>query len=706
MTTIASHNQLMTSALWGKIIDLFANERERWPLWLPVFFAVGVGLYFALSTEPPLWLSPAIMLPLCLLGWAFRLRQEILLGALAMASMVFGFAIAQTHAVLLSAPALSRPIGPTTVIGRVIEVEKQRTGQRVTLDRISINSLKGPPPYRVRIKLPRHVPDIRPGERLSLRATLMPPPTPSIPDGYDFARQAWFDRLGAVGYAFSAKRLSPVPSDGLFDRFAIGLSALRHDLTGRIANAIGGDAGAVAAALMTGERSGISSELNEAYRNSGLYHLLSISGLHMAMVAGLALMVIRRLFALFEFIALRYPIKKWAAATAVLVTFAYLLISGLMAPSLRSFFMTCLVLLGVLLDRQAISMRLVAWAAVAVLIYAPESLIGPSFQMSFAAVVALIAAYEGPFRRFSSGGWDEKEERPWWRKPAIYILASVATTLVATLATAPYALYHFNRLAPYGLVANLLALPLTGMAIMPLVMLAFLLMPIGLEELALKPLGWAVEAVNLIALEVGSWKGAGLLLPEPSFTGLIAITFGGLWLCLWQGRWRSVGLLPIILGMIWSGGNKPPDILIAADLSPLAVRAADGRLLFFNEKGNNFAREVWLRRNGSDLPPEVWPSSGESADGSLACDGWGCLYQRNGHRVAFVKSAEALEEDCRNVDLIVSLLPLGRSACKGGAQKIDRYDLLRKGAHILRLAPEGMTIETTADKRGDRLWSR
>jgi competence protein ComEC len=706
MGGIGRHNRFMPSGIWEKLTDLFAAERERWPLWLPVIFAIGVGLYFALPAEPALWLAPAIMLFLCFFGWGFRQRQEILLGILACSAMVVGFAIAQTHAVLMTAPTLSRPIGPTNVIGRVVEVEKQRNGQRVTLDRLSVNGLKGQPPHRARIKLPRHAPDTQPGERLSLRATLMPPPTPSLPGGYDFARQAWFDRLGAVGYAYSAKRLSPVPTDGFFDRFAIGLSALRHELTGRIAKAIGGDAGAVAAALMTGERSGISPELNEAYRNSGLYHLLSISGLHMAMVAGLALMVVRRFFALFEFIALRYPIKKWAAATAVLVTFAYLLISGLMAPSLRSFFMTCLVLLGVLLDRQAISMRLVAWAAVAVLLYAPDSLLGPSFQMSFAAVVALIAAYEGPFRRFNAGDWGEREERPWWRKPLIYVIASIATTIVATLATAPYALYHFNRLAPYGLVANLFALPLTGIAIMPLVMLAFLFMPFGLEDWALRPLGWAVEAVNLIAIEVGGWPSAGLLLPEPSFLGLIAVTYGGLWLCLWKGSWRAFGLVPIIIGLISSGGGKPPDILIGGDFSPLAVRTTDGRLLFASEKGNNFAREVWLRRNGGDLPPGLWPSSGSSEDGSLACDGWACLYHKNGHRVAFVKSPEALEEDCGKADLVVSLLPLGRQTCKGGAQKIDRYELLRKGTHVLHLEPEGLSIETVAEKRGDRLWSR
>ncbi len=697
--------RLMPSRIWEKLVEFLAAERERWSLWLPVIFALGIGLYFALPVEPPLWLSPAFMLPLCLFGWVFRLRQEILLGVLACSALVFGFAIAQTHAVLMAAPTISRPIGPTNVIGRVVEVEKQLTGQRVTLDRLSITGLKSKPPHRVRVKLPRHAPETQPGERLSMQATLMPPPTPSLPGGYDFARQAWFDRLGAVGYAFSSKRLSPVPTDGLFDRFTIGLSALRHELTGRISKAIGGDAGAVAAALMTGERSGISSELNEAYRNSGLYHLLSISGLHMAMVAGLALMVVRRLFALSEFVALRYPIKKWAAAVAVLVTFAYLLISGLMAPSLRSFFMTCFVLLGVLLDRQAISMRLVAWAAVAVLLYSPDSLLGPSFQMSFAAVIALIAAYEGPFSRFNAGGWGEKEERPWWRKPMIYVIASIATTIVATLATAPYALYHFNRLAPYGLVANLLALPLTGVAVMPLAMVAFLLMPFGLENWALQPLGWAVEAVNMIAIEVGNWKGAGLLLPEPSFAGLLAVTFGGLWLCLWKGNWRKLGLLPIILGLVTAGTGPPPDILIATDFSPLAVRAADGRLLFAQEKGNNFAREIWIRRNGSDLPSGLWPSSGISEDGLLACDGWGCLYSKNGHRVAFVKSPDALEEDCRQTDLVVSLLPLGRQACKGGAQKIDRYELLHKGAHVLRLDPEGLRIETVAEKRGDRLWT-
>ena len=346
-------------------------------------------------------------------------------------------------------------------------------------------------PARVRLRLSaRQGAAAEIGAWVELRAVLRPPSPPVAPGAFDFQRHAYFQRLGGVGFAVTVARRTAPPGEvqaSVFAPWRLALAGLRIEIADRIRAALDGPAGAVAAALMTGDRRAIPAHVLADMRDSGLAHLLAISGLHVGLVAAILFFGLRAALALVPKVALRYPIKKWAAAAALVGAFGYVLISGASVSTQRAFLMVGVVLLAVMVDRTAISMRLVAWAALIVLAMAPESLLGPSFQMSFAAVVALVAAYEVLRRRLSA--W--RAEAGTLRRAGLYLVGVGITTIVATAATAPFAVYHFNRFAEYGLAANLAAVPLTALWVMPWAMAAFCLMPAGLEAVALTPMGWA-----------------------------------------------------------------------------------------------------------------------------------------------------------------------------------------------------------------------
>lgn len=683
-----------------------ASERERWALWVPVAFGLGIAVYFALPDEPPWGLGAALTALAALLA-AARWRRFVegdgawFVAWLALGLVGAGFTAAHIRTAQVSAPVLAERVGPTTVTGRVAEVEMLPEATRVTLDKPRV--VRVAPhrtPERVRVRLPRTAPELVPGQWLSVRAVLSPPPAPAAPGAYDFQRAAFFQRLGAVGFAVGSVEIVAEPADDAAGSFALALQRLRQAITATVRDTIGGPAGAVAAALMTGDRAAIPKDLMDAIRDSGLAHLLAISGLHIGLVAGILFVGVRGALALVPPLALRHPIKKWAAVAAIPGAAAYALISGATVPTQRAFLMIGLVLIAVVVDRRGLSMRLVAWAALVVLALQPESLLGPSFQMSFAAVVALIAGWEvmSARRRFD-------ETPAFWRRGMFRYLGGVAlTTLIAGTATAPFALYHFNRYALYGLVANMIAVPATALWIMPWAVLAFLLMPFGLEGLALAPMGWGVALVNAVAREVAAWPGAVALLPAMPTWGLALVTAGGLWLSLWRRRWRLAGLGAVAAGMVSIALVRPPDILIDAG-GLVAVRGDDGSLAVSSARAGRFTREAWLRQAGLEADAaQAWPASGTSADGRLACDGLGCIVRAHGHAVALVKDRAALIEDCWRADVVVSTIALGRDPCRGRAKVIDGRAFRQGGAHALWLTPDGVRIESVNANRGRRPW--
>ncbi len=680
-----------------RLRDEFMAERERWPLWLPAFLGLGVALYFALPFEPPHWPAPLAFALLALLALWGRSRGDLLLAILPLAALALGFGAAGLRSDFVAAPRLEHRLGPVAVEGRVVEVELLEHGRRITLDRLSIaQRAPAATPSRIRVRLRGEEPPLLPGDTVRLRAVLLPPSGPVAPGAFDFQRHAYFLRLGAVGYAYGKAEVERAPPHG----FRLWLMALRDGIAARVVAGLPGPEGGIAAALMTGERGAIPPDVVEAMRDSGLAHLLAIAGLHLGLVTGALFFGLRALLALVPWIALRYPIKKWAAGAAMTGAAFYLFITGATVPTQRAFIMAGVVLLGVIIDRTSISMRLVAWAAAIVLLIQPEGLLGPSFQLSFAAVVALIAAYEALRHRLL--GWGRREG--WWRAPAHYVAGVAFTSLITGLATIPYSLYHFDRLAAYGVVTNLIAVPVTALWVMPWAILCFVLMPFGLEAIALAPMGWGLSAVIWSAKTVVSWPGSVAILPAMPLWGLALVSLGGLWLCLWQRPWRWAGIGGLVLGLASIALDRPPDVIVSGDARLLAVRAADGEVMTAPLRGDGFEVDTVLKRAGRTARA-AWPEGdAPSADGRLRCDGLGCIYRAGGQVVALVEQREALFEDCRNASVIVSRVPV-RLRCPSAQLVIDRTALSREGGHALWLSPRHVAVESVRAWRGERPWT-
>ena len=685
----------------GHLGAAWAAERQRLFLWAPVLFGAGGGLYLTLPAEPIAWAAPAAAGLFTLAALLLRRNIAPALGLAALALFAAGVAAADWRTERVRAPVLASPIGPTEVSGRVVWVGAGEELQRYLLDRVRIEGLTpAETPARVRLSVrSRSSGDpAPPGTRLTARASLRPPPTPVEPGAWDFARQAWFQQIGAVGFAYGAPAPLAAP-EGDGGGLSSLLSSIRHRVSTRILAHTAPSAGPFAAALLTGDRSAIEDSTLGAMRDAGLAHLLAISGLHVGLVAGFIFFAARGLLALVEPVALRMPIKKWAAVAALVGAAAYLLLSGMSVPTQRAFVMVGLVLFAIMLDRASLSMRLIAWAALLVLAAAPESMLGPSFQMSFAAATALIATYEAarrPFARLAARGGLAL-------RPLVYLAGVALTSLVAGIATGPFAVYHFNRFADYGLLANLGAVPITGMWIMPWGMVALVLMPFGLEGLALAPMGWGIDAVVWIARQVAAQPGAVTLVPAMPAAALLTITVGGLWLCLWRSRWRFLGLAVIGGGLLLAGLDRRPDILVDGDARVMAVRGEDGRLWLSTRQRGRFVTDMWLRRDGQAEVP-IWPRAGAGAPAAgLRCDTLGCIRRQGDRTIAFVRDPRALSEDCGRADLVISTVPVW-DLCPSPEAVVDRFDLWRGGAHALWLEPDGARVETVAEARGARPW--
>lgn len=709
-------------------------DRDRWALWLPVFLGGGIVAYFSLSREPSLlWAAAGFLLAILLTFLGARQDRQALRWALALSlaapclgAFTAGMLLAQGHARLAAAPVLQERLGPVSVEGRLEALEPRLGRARVILSPVRIDGLDPAlTPHRVRLTVasPAGEGGTFPamGSWVSLRAVLLPPPEPAFPGGFDFSRTAWFERIGAVGYGVS--RLGVVTGameqgGSIIRRFMARVDDARGIIFQRVTGQIEGANGAIAAALMTGERGHIPAPIMDSIRVSGLAHLLAISGLHIGLVTGILFFATRAALALSPSLALRYPIKKWAAAGALVGAFFYLLLTGATVPTQRAFMMTAVVLLAVMVDRAALSMRLVAWAAVVVMVFAPQAVLGPSFQMSFAAVVALIAGYEALRERRlrhpvspGHGGWGMG------RTIFRYGLGVMITTIIASLATAPFALFHFNRLSVLGLVANLIAVPATALWVMPWAVVAYVLMPVGLESLALVPMGWGIALILWVAEGVAGLPGAALSFPAMPVWGLALLVLGGLWLAIWRGAWRLAGIPLIVAGLGAQALASPPDLILARGGHGFGVVLPQGVLVVGGEGVSRFERESWSRWAGYARPVSLNASSVRGAvrgalagqESDLRCDSLGCVLDRKGQRIVVILRPEALG-DCEGADLAVML---GRAAsrvalkdhCHGARRILHWQNLGEEGAHALWLGRGGrMTIRSVAMARGDRPW--
>ncbi|MCO6416774.1 ComEC family competence protein [Siccirubricoccus sp. KC 17139] len=602
------------------------------------------------------------------------------------AAAAIGFGLATWHAGR-QPPMPELPRGATILTGRIAQVELLPEGRRLT---IAAPSLDGGAPLarQVRVRLKADDPARpAPGDGIRLRALVRPPSAPAYPGAWDFQQAAFFSGLAGSGFALGRAEVTPGAAGPAF-------AALRAGIEARVTAAIPGPAGAVAAALLTGGQSAIPPADLGAMRESGLAHLLSVSGLHIAIVMGLGFWLLRAGLALVPAVALRLPVKPIAALGALALGGAYLALTGGQVPMLRSFAMAALVTLALLAGRRALSLRGWALAATLVLAVNPAAVLGASFQMSFAAVLALIAGWEWLRPRLPRpelGGW---RRRLW-----LAGFGLVATSLLAGAATTPFGLHHFGRLQLYGVAANALAVPLTSLLVMPAGMAAAALMPFGLERWALLPMGWGVEGILAIARCVAAWPGASLAVPPIPAWGLGLASFGMLWLCLWQGPWRGFGLPLILLGLLSGLWERPPDILVSGDGRLIAFRADEGMFLQRQSGASAFTREAWQRLFGV---AEARALPREGAAGGMACTAGACTLRAvpEGPAVALLRGA-APAAHCAGAALVISAEPV-RGHC--AAQVIDRFTVWRHGPHAVWLAPDGVRVVSDRQWRGDRLW--
>jgi competence protein ComEC len=673
------YDPLMQRALFWWI----TAERGRFVLFLPVFFGVGVLAYFGRVSEPSAFLA---LLPVCVGGvfavcvWRWPLVRAV---ALCLVFGAAGFADAWWSAAR-APPWNALPTGAAVLTGRVSLVEVLPKGRRITL---RTPSLDGDEPLardlRIRLRAKDALP-VAPGDVVSVRALVRPPSPPDVPGGWDTQRDAFFAGLGGYGFAIGpCQMLERAPP-----QFWRGV---RENIAGRILAALPGARGAIAATLLTGLGTAIPAADRAAFQDSGLAHLLAVAGLHIGIVMALVFGVFRVALSAFEYPALHWPTRRIAALAALAAGGLYLALTGGHLPIVRSFAMAALFTLGVLTNRRAISLRSLAFAAMLLLAWSPSELVGVGFQMSFAAVLALIASAEvlaPSMARLRTGRW--------WSAPAVYTAGLVLTSLVAGTASLPFAAYHFGRATLYYVPANVLAVPLTAFWVLPWGLAALALMPFGLEHLALTPMGVGIDGLLAIAHFVAAWPGAARNVAHMSPAALALAAAGMVWLGLWRTRLRLLGVLPI-LAAVPLLFTPAPDIVLGPQAEVIAARLGDTVLVEHARRATPIELEA---------PPHFWgidhaadfPAAGAAADGAAVCDPAACRLTIRGLRVILLRNATGLP--CG--PLLVSAQTL-RGAC-AGAPVADRALARRSGAVAIRLGAGGAVFVTDRDIRGDRPW--
>ena len=655
--------------------------------WVPVFIAVGIAVWFALPFEPGLAFYGAALAVLTAAVLARRFGPELAFPVAVIAGcMAAGVLACGVRAHSVAAPMLDfRYYGP--VQGRITDIDRSQTDAlRITLDRVVLEDvapLRTPRKVRVSLGKQPFIPE--PGQVVLLTAFLAAPEGPSEPGGFDFRRMAFFNRLGAVGYTRSPVMLWQSPEDG-----AQVINRLRTRLSQAIMAQIPGDSGAFASGVMTGDRSGISLDTVQALRDSNLAHLLAISGMNMAFVTGFVFMLLRYGVALIPPLALRVNAKKLAAVAAFGVALFYLLLSGANVATTRAFLMVCVMLGAILLDRRALTMRSVALAAVVLLLAEPESLTEPGFQLSFAATIVLIAGYGALSRGVM------QERLPRWIMP---VFTLVLTSVLAGVATAPFAAAHFNRFTDYGLLANLLTVPVMSL-LMAAGVMATLLAPLGLAAPALWVMDMSARWILFVAHWVAGLDGSVTAIVEPGAAVLPLIAFAGLWAVLWRGRARWVAVLPLVLGFgLWAGATRPV-MLISGDGILVGLWGRDGRALS-SPRGAGFAAKTWIENDGDLALPEVAAirSGFSGAKGARAFElaGWrGIILGGKG-------AVDAFPAACATVNFVImpaALAPI--TPALAGCLVIDRSILDETGALSAEVAGDALILHPT--RKAKRIW--
>jgi competence protein ComEC len=683
----------------GWLLKNIAREIEQRRLfpWVAVFFGIGIILFFQADGQPALWAPVGAFALFGAAAIAFRWNLAVFSALIAFTALFAGFTAGVIRTRSVAAPALTR-IVITPVTGFIEAIDDREVGKRLLLRVTEMKDVaEAERPKRVRVSV-RKGEGLSPGQSIAGTARLLPPPQAAWPGGYDFARDAYFKGIGAVGSMVGqVRQVDPSTKPDLSLWLAARVDEARNALTERIASAIGGAAGGVGAALVTGKRGLIPEPTNNILRGAGIYHIVSISGLHMVLAAGTFFWLVRALLALAPGLALLWPVKKIAAMAAIIGATVYCIFSGSDVATERSLIMTLVMFGAVLVDRPALSIRNLSIAALIVLAREPEALLGPSFQMSFSAVAAMMALV--PLVH-----WKRIEKAPatLFERGLLAIgqamLGLVTTTLVASIATAPFAAYHFQSLNPYGLIGNALALPLVSLVVMPSAVLGVLAYPFGLDRPVWQFMGVAVSQVLDASAWVGSFSGSTTFVPALDVVALVLLSIGLIVLTIPASSLRWLALLPAGAGLAFVATPHRYDIFIDRDGAGAAIRGKGGQLAIVG-RPPDFVAEQWLHADGDARSAD---------DGSLRqearCDAGGCVVAAAGGRwIAFVQDFSAFEEDCRRATVIVTRLK-APPTCRA-LFVLDGEELKERGAMTIRFSPEAVEVRSVRKGREIRSWS-
>jgi competence protein ComEC len=673
---------------------LLEAERAQLPPWVVVGLGTGIAAWFALD-GPRQWQAfMCLCAALTLVGFSHGGgRAGRALGWFALAATA-GCALVWARSTLVEQPRLPRA-AVTQLSGSVELVEHLASRDKVRLT-IHPTTPGLPPHIRVSVDEDKAPTGIAPGAVVDMRARVAPPPPMALPGTYDFARDAWFWGIGAVG-----KPLGPVTVTRQGQ--ARGLDGVREALRVHIENRLPASPAGIAVALATGDQNAVDKDDADAMRRAGLTHLLSVSGLHIAAVVAFAMFLSLKLLALSERLALRFNLVLVSAGVAAAAGIGYTLLTGAQVPTVRSCVAALLILAGIALGRDALSMRLIAAGALIVLIFRPEALAGPSFQMSFAAVTSIVALYSTRRARRLL----QRREEGIVARIGRSLFGIIATGLVVEVALAPMALFHFHRAGLYGTFANIVAIPLTTFVIMPTEAAALAFDAFGWG----RPFWWAcgasIDGLLRLAHAVSSTRGAVALLPSMPSWAFGLMMAGGVWLCLWNTRLRLLGLIPFAVGAVGAALAPSPDLLITGDGMHLAV-VDHGTPLLLRDRAGDYVRTLVAEASGFDGDPEdlgARPYSSCTNDACVALIRKGAVQWRLlATRSAYPIDWATLTAACADADIVVSDRRLPRG-CNPRWLKLDPPALRRTGGLAIYLGNRPR-VDSVAERVGQHPWAQ
>ena len=685
--------------LLGRVISYlrasYALQSGRFVVWAPVFLCAGIWTYFNLPNEPSLIAVDGLAVPVVGLFWIGRHSSIALLIGL----VLLGFGISKARQEIVATPMLRATVSSSDISGYIADADNRGGNKRVLVIELdSANNVpEGELPKRVRIST-FNAPTALIGDHVRFTARLSPLPTPVMPGGFDYGRDLYFQSIGAMGSNITPPVFEerPVPWKFVERRF---FHKLRSVMGARITAAIPGPIGAFANSIVTGERASIPAEMNTSLQISGLAHIISISGLHMSLVAGGVFWVMRAFLALFPVLALNYPIKKWSAVAALIVGFVYMLLADSGSATERSYIMIAVMFFAILVDRPAVSMRNIALAALIILVFNPEEAVRASFQMSFLAVMGIVAFFEYWNNRPVDMNAHEASRLSRFSRFSLKLFAgSVLTTIVAGSLSSIAAVYHFGRVSPYGTISNALALPIADLIVMPAAMFGVLLMPFGLEYWPFKLVEIGLQAIMWISDSIATLPYANGMVPQPSLFGVSFMVAGALIICLVLGAFRWLGAGLILAGMYLGATVHLPKILIEDRASNVAIGDEAGNYVLADANKGKFAADKWLQSNGQL----------ETMEASAARAGWTCAENMcfsdlASMSVAYVHEPSDADWECPPTAIIIADFPL-REKCAEAKLKIDRFDVWKSGAHAVYIDGNVALVETSKGEQGDRPW--